>query len=262
MPDGEEGPRLGYLADSDRWRARRIEEVFARDAIRAVFAARGGYGSARLHRVLDLSSVGDHPKIFVGFSDVSLLLNRLLQETGLVCFHGPMIAADLPRLTQAAQERFRRFLFGETGWWEGAVRASWRAGMAEGRLVGGCLSIVVTTLGTPYEIRTRDCILFLEDVAEKPYRIDRMLQHLKHAGKFETVRGLILGPMVDCDGGGGPSALRDIVLDVLGDQEFPIVYGLDAGHGSGNVVLPLGCRVRIDTDDGGVDLLEAPLLRE
>jgi muramoyltetrapeptide carboxypeptidase len=172
-----------------------------------------------------------------------------------------MIAADLPRLGEQAQERFRRFLFAENGWWDGGVRECWRAGVAEGRLVGGCLSILVTTLGTAYEIETADSILFLEDVAEKPYRIDRMLQHLKHSGKFRGVRGLVLGPMIDCDGGGGPSVLREIVLDVLGDRSFPIVYGFDAGHGSGNVVLPLGCRARIDAGERMIELLEAPLVR-
>lgn len=260
LPPGD-GRQLGYLAGSDRCRGQRIEQAFGRAEVRAVFAARGGYGSARLYQALDLSIVRANPKIFVGFSDVSLLLGRLLQETDLVCFHGPMIAADLPRLGEQAQERFRRFLLAEDGWWEGGVRECWRGGVAQGRLVGGCLSILVTTLGTNYEIQTADSVLFLEDVAEKPYRIDRMLQHLKHAGKFHGVRGLVLGPMIDCDGGGGSSALREIVLDVLSDQSFPIVYGFDAGHGSGNVVLPLGCRTRIDADKGMIELLEAPLVR-
>jgi muramoyltetrapeptide carboxypeptidase len=113
----------------------------------------------------------------------------------------------------------------------------------------------VTTLGTPYEIDTRDTILFLEDVSEQPYRIDRMLTHLKHAGKLAEIRGIVFGSLLDCDGGQGDCVLRDVVTDVVGN-DIPIVAGFDAGHGTGNVVLPFGCRVRLDTSAGQLTLLE------
>ena len=247
------------MAAEDAVRARELTEALTDDAVSAVLAVRGGYGCARLHQWIDMAELrhGSRPKIVVGFSDVSVLLGRLVHEAGRVCYHGPMVAADLPRLDEAMRERFRRFLFNEQGWWNGSFSEVWRPGSGEGPLVGGCLSVLVTTLGTPYEIRTEGAILFLEDVAEKPYRIDRMLTHMKHAGKLDGIRGLVFGPMLDCDDGLGPTILREIVLDVAGDLEIPIAYGLDAGHGAGNVVLPLGCRVRLDCAAGELDLLES-----
>ncbi len=250
------GPRLRYMAAGDADRGRQLREAFSNPAVRAVLAVRGGYGAARLHRYIDARKLAAEPKIFVGFSDVTILLNRLVREADLVAYHGPMVAADLPRLPDEARERFRCFLFGQDGWWDGSVREVWREGVAEGRLAGGCLSVLVTTLGTPYEIDTTDSVLFIEDVAEKPYRIDRMLTHLRDAGKFDRVRAIVLGPMLDCDDGAGSEILREIFLDVLADVSMPILYGIDAGHGSRNVVLPFGCRVRADTKSERLELLE------
>lgn len=242
--DGDTNYR--YFAGSDAERAAQLIDAFADNEVRAVLAVRGGSGAARLATVFDPAVHCRDEKIFVGFSDVTTLLSRVVQEAGMVCYHGPMVGADLPRLSEPSRERFRRFLFGESDWFAPAAARSWRSGVASGPLVGGCLSVLVTTLGTPYEIDTEGAVLFLEDVAEKAYRIDRMLTHLKHAGKFAGVRGLVLGPMTDCDDGEGEELLRQIVLDVLSDSEFPIIYGFDAGHGSGNVVLPLGARVGLD----------------
>jgi muramoyltetrapeptide carboxypeptidase len=250
------GGALRYLAGGDAERGRLIGEALAAPDVRGVLAVRGGYGAARLHRWVDLAAACRDPKLFVGFSDVTILLNRLVQEAGVIAYHGPMIAADLPRLSAPGKERFRRFLFGEDGWFSGAARETWRDGAAEGRLVGGCLSVLVTTLGTPYEVDTSGAVLFLEDVAEKPYRIDRMLSHMKDAGKLRDVCGIVLGPMLDCDGGEGSAILREIFLDVLADTDVPIVYGIDAGHGTENVVLPFGCRVRLTGDAPGLELLE------
>jgi len=245
-----------YLAAPDSARGERMTAALRDPAVRAVLAVRGGFGSARLRDLVDLAALETDPKIFVGFSDITILLTRILQEADLVCYHGPMVAVDLPRMDEARRERFRRFLFGEPGWWEGGCSDVWRAGRATGPITGGCLSVLVTTLGTAYEVDTNEKILFLEDVAEAPYRIDRMLQHMKHAGKFDTVRGMVLGPMIDCDGGGGDALLREVFLDVLSEYEFPILFGFDAGHGSGNVVIPFGCSVAIDGHDATVELRE------
>jgi len=250
------GPGLRYLSASDRERAARLSEALGRPDVGAVLTTRGGYGAARLYPHLDLEHALPEPKIVVGFSDLTILLNRIVQEAGVVAYHGPMIAADLPQLDESARERFRRFLFGEPDWWDGTCRHVWREGTAEARLAGGCLSALVTTLGTPYEIDTDDTILFLEDVAEKPYRIDRMLSHLKHAGKLSRVRALVVGSMLDCEDGGDESLLRDIFTDVVGDRDVPIFAGLDAGHGTHNVVLPFGCRVHLDATAAQLTLLE------
>jgi muramoyltetrapeptide carboxypeptidase len=246
-----------YFAATDSMRAGELAAAFADPAVRAVLAVRGGSGAARLYGGFEVSAVARDPKIFVGFSDVTVLLTRLVQEAGLIGYHGPMVAADLPRISEGGRERFRKFLFGEPGWWDGSAAEIWREGRGQGRLTGGCLSVLVTTLGTPYEFDSRESILFLEDVAEKPYRIDRMLTHLKHAGKFEGVAGLVLGPMCDCDDGGGSAVLREIVLDVLSKYDFPVLFGLDAGHGSDNVVIPFGCSAVLDTSTGRLELAES-----
>ncbi len=251
----ENAPRR-YMSGSDSARGNHLEELFASAEVRAVLAARGGYGCSRLLETFDVELARRDRKIVVGFSDLTLLLNRLVSEASMVCYHGPMPAADLINYTPAAQERFRRFLFGEDDWWDGSFTESWRPGSGEGPLIGGCLSVLVTTLGTPYEIDTRGCLLFLEDVAEKPYRIDRMLTHLRHAGKLDQVAGVAFGPMLDCDDGQGPGVLREITMEVLAGTAYPVVYGVDAGHGSNNAVLPLGCRARLDGDGGGIELLE------
>ncbi len=249
-----DGPALRYMAGPDEKRGGELASAFADERIRAVLVARGGYGSARLFETFDVSRLARQPKIFVGFSDVSILLNRIITEAGLVCYHGPMAAADLPRLSEAGRERFRAFLFSEPGWWDGSVREVWRPGRGRGVLKGGCLSVLVTTLGTPYEFDSSGAVLFLEDVAEKPYRIDRMLTQLRHAGKFDGASAVVFGPMTDCDGGYGPSMLRDVAMDVLSGLDCPVLYGLDAGHGSDNLPLPFGCEVGVD--GGRVELLE------
>ena len=249
-------PGLRYLSGGDRERALRLTEALLRADVKAVLTTRGGYGAARLHPHLDLARALRDPKIFVGFSDLTIVLNRIVQEANVVAYHGPMVAADLPGFDPSARERFRRFLFGEPDWWEGSCRDVWRRGTAEGRLAGGCLSVIVTTLGTPYEIDTDETILFLEDVAEKPYRIDRMLTHLKHAGKLSRVRGVVLGSMLDCDEGEGDGVLREIVTEILDASGVPVLSGFDAGHGTRNVVLPFGCRVRVDAEARQLTLLE------
>ena len=253
---GSPAAGMRYLAAEDARRAEQLREALEDPDIHGILAVRGGYGAARLHDLIDLKSPAIQPKLFVGFSDVTILLNRFVQEADMVAYHGPMVAVDLPRLGELARERFRRFLFGQDGWWDGTAREIWRGGEAEGPLLGGCLSVLVTTLGTPYEVDTDGAVLFLEDVAEKPYRIDRMLNHMKHAGKLDRVRGIVLGPMLDCDGGEGSRILREIFLDALSDLDIPVVYGIEAGHGTENVVLPFGCRVRLLADEARLDLLE------
>jgi muramoyltetrapeptide carboxypeptidase len=253
-PHGSEP--LRYFSGHDQVRAEELAAAFRDPAVRAVLAVRGGSGAARTFRSLDMRAVAANPKIFVGFSDLTLLLDRVLTEADLLCFHGPMIGVDLPRVSDAARESFRRFLFGEDGWFEAVARERWREGSGEGVLKGGCLAVIVTTLGTPYEIDTAGAVLFIEDVAEPPYAIDRMLIHLKHAGKFDEVAGVVLGPMQSCDGGNGPSFLREIVMDVLGDFDFPVLFHVEAGHGADNRVLPLGARVRIDSQRSRLELLE------
>lgn len=245
-----------YLTGSDQERAARLTEAFARDDIHAVMAVRGGFGSARLLGRFDPKVAAVHPKIFLGYSDLTILLSRLVSEAGLVCFHGPMVASDLGRLPEGPLERFRRFLFGEDGWWAGKDLFCRLSGASSGRLVGGCLSVLATTIGTPYEVDTDGSVLFLEDIAEPPYRIDRLLTHLLHAGKLDQVKAVILGTFHGCEPENARGQLMDIFDEILAPLGIPVVSGFDAGHHSGGGVLPMGCRVRVDADAGTVELLD------
>lgn len=259
-----EGPPLNeplrYLAASDEARAAQLTEAFERDDIAAIFGVRGGYGSARLLGLFNPEVAAAHPKMFVGYSDLTVLLARLQAEADLVCFHGPMVASDLARLGAAQLERFRRFLFNEPGWWAGEGLECRQGGTARGHLAGGCLSVLVTTLGTPYEIDTRGAVLFLEDIGEPPYRIDRMLTHLSHAGKLDDLAAVVLGSFLKCDDADNPGEVLAIVDEIFGPLGIPVVAGFDAGHGSGGAVLPMGIEVRVDADAGVVELMEEVFL--
>lgn len=248
--------RHRYLAASDDARAAHLRDAFERDDVAAVMAVRGGFGSARLWGRFDAKAAAAHPKIFLGYSDLTLLLDRLVREAGLVCFHGPMVASDLARLGDEELARFRCFLFGESGWWSGEGLEALAPGVGEGRLAGGCLSMLVTTIGTPYEMDFAGRVLFLEDIAEPPYRIDRLLTHLSHAGKLGGVAAVVLGRFHDC---GDFDEVKAIAAEILSPLGVPVVAGLDVGHHASGLPLPMGCLARVDASAGRVDLLEPVL---
>jgi muramoyltetrapeptide carboxypeptidase len=254
--------RHRFLAGTDHDRAADLTAMFQDPAVRAVFCSRAGYGSGRLLPLLDLPAVLRTPKIFLGYSDVTLLLNAFVQHTGLVCFHGPAVAGEF---ANGFSPRSLKHLLGllTTGTGEGYVAfpVVIREGVAEGRLVGGCLSLLVSTLGTPFALDTAGTILFLEDVGEKPYRIDRMLTQLKQAGKLENLAGVIFGEMNGCRGEtNDPTLLLSVVTEVFSDYSYPVGFGLPAGHGGENLALPLGTQVRLDTVRGHLAFLEPAVL--
>ena len=180
--------RKGYLAGDDEKRARDLEGFFCRPDLDAIFCARGGFGSIQLLPHLTERIYRSHSKIFAGYSDVTILLNWLLQKCGMVTFHAPMVAMDFARgLTQRSIDHLWGTLTGEKWMWKIEVGEVIRSGKVQAEMLGGCLSVVVTTLGTPYEIDTTGKMLFLEDIGEKPYRVERMLTHLKMAGKLERL---------------------------------------------------------------------------
>ncbi|MBM4256198.1 MAG: LD-carboxypeptidase [Deltaproteobacteria bacterium] len=251
------GVRLGehvldrhrYLAGTDQDRAAELTGMFHDPYIRAIFCSRAGYGSGRLLPLLDLSALPRPPKIFLGFSDVTLLLNVFVQQAGMVCFHGPVVAGEFADgLTPRSQAHLLGLL--TTGFGEPSLNfpISLRAGTSTGMLIGGCLSVLVATLGTPFALDTRDAILFIEDIGEKPYRIDRMLTQLKQAGKLEHLVGVIFGEMKSCRGEtDDPTLLLSVIDEVFADYAYPVGFGLPAGHEGENLTLPLGTQVRLDT---------------
>lgn len=250
--------RDGILAGTDRQRAGELARFFDDPEVAAIFAARGGYGSGRLLPMLDYAAIARARKIFVGFSDETFLLNAFVTRAGLVCFHGPMVAMDLAHgLSARALEHLRRLLAGDGGPFEMKARETIHPGVAEGELIGGCLSVLVAMLGTPYAPDFRGRILFVEDTGERAYRIDRMLVQLRQAGVLAKLAGLVIGAMRPLD---GSELERRLIARFLAEQTVdlgcPVMAGLEAGHGSEHLTLPLGVRVRIDASLRRLTLME------
>jgi muramoyltetrapeptide carboxypeptidase len=251
-----------YFAGTADRRTDELHEMFERAEVRAIVCARGGYGANYLLQKLDLKKITDHPKIFVGYSDVTSLLSHFV-DSGFITFHGPMVAKDWAHSGGVNLDTWVAALSQQSGWSipvdENVVALA--EGEAEGRLYGGCLSILVSSLGTPYEIKTDGTVLFLEDIAAKPFQIDRMLMQLKLAGKLDNVRGLIFGEMLDCAQTSNQDyTLPEVITRVIRDLRIPVAYGLKSGHvTSNNITLPLGVNVRLQagTNKVTIDILES-----
>lgn len=258
LSDGVRASR-GYLAGDEEQRAHDLRQLFSREDIDAIFCARGGFGSIQLLPHLDRRTFRRHPKIFVGYSDVSILLNWLAQECSLATFHGPMVAMDMARgLKGRSEDYFWKTLSGELSPWQIELGEAIRAGAAQAPMMGGCLSVLVTTLGTPFEIDTSGKLLFLEDIGEKPYRIERMLTHLKMAGKLDGPAGVVFGEFTRCEGE-GPRGIKEILFELFRDAPYPVVMGLAAGHGEENLILPFGVEMALNGSARTLTLLEAPV---
>ncbi|MFQ5658062.1 MAG: LD-carboxypeptidase [Candidatus Methylomirabilales bacterium] len=239
----------GYLAGSDENRAAALQEMFLRQEIKGIFCARGGYGAGRILPHLDLKLIRRHPKVFIGSSDVTILHLALTQGGGFTTFHGPMIEPDLSRRNNPLTLRSLRSLILEGAPFERTIPGGFlaREGKITGEITGGNLSLVIFSLGTPFEIETRGKVLFLEEVSEEPYRVDRMLTHLKLAEKLEGVKGIVFGEMVRC----GPRnrhsgfSVKDVLTRFAHDLDCPCFATFPSGHGRENVVLPMGGRITL-----------------
>lgn len=237
---------LPYLAGGDDERASAFERPWLDDGVKAVFVTRGGYGSGRLLSRLQPGLLGDRRKIVAGFSDLTCLLLYLMKSCSTVVYHGPGIATRQFTEDAETREDLRRHLFEED--YQPALPLSpLRGGLSEGLLTGGCLSLVVSTLGTPWEIDTRDAILFLEDTGEALYRVDRMLTHLRNAGKLRGVRGVVFGEM---SGLGSAAPFNVFLEDFFSEDRFPVAFGLPCGHGRVNLTLPFGRGAILDAGAG------------
>lgn len=245
-----------YFAGTVERRAQEFQELWRRDDIAALICVRGGYGSNYLLESLNFEELARTPKVLLGCSDITSLLTAITDRTGLVTFHGPMVAKDISAGSFDV-ESWNNALHGAAGW---VVRSDGvevlKPGRARGRLYGGCLSMLVASLGTPFEIKTDGTILFIEDIGEKPFRIDRMLMHLHLAGKLKDVRGFLFGEMLDCAPPPGETyTLQQIITRVLSGYNVPIVFGLKSGHVSGgNITLPLGVEAELIAHETGVEL--------
>jgi len=253
-----------YFAGGVQRRVDELHEMFRLPEVKAIICARGGYGSNYLLPHFNLGLIAKNPKIFCGYSDVTTLLTHFHDRLGLVGFHGPMLAKDFARPDGVHLKSFSFASSGQPRWMitysDSPSMESICKGEAEGKLYGGCLSLLVASLGTPYEIQTEETILFLEDLGEWPYRIDRMLMHLKYAGKLEKVRGIVFGEMLECS----PPAesgytLQQAIARVLGDLNIPVAFGLRSGHVSAeNITLPIGVQSRLTVaETATLEILQA-----
>jgi muramoyltetrapeptide carboxypeptidase len=237
-----------YFAGTPEMRLRDLHHAFADDEVRAIFSTRGGYGSNYLLDALDLDLIAESAKPFIGYSDLTAPQLWLLDQIQLAAFHGPMLSADFAREDGVHLASLQAALRGEP-YSLGAAEGlrTLHPGRARGTLYGGCLSMLVALLGTPYEPQTEGKLLFLEDVNAKPYQIDRMLWQLGQAGKLDGVRGIVFGEMLDCLSPGAPPELLDeVILRVFDKFQGPIAIGLRSGHVSrSNVTLTLGVEAEL-----------------
>lgn len=248
-----------YFAGTVERRLREIEEMLARKDIRAMMCARGGYGSNYLLERILFEKFAHHPKILIGYSDNTSLLTAVHDRTGLVTFHGPMVTKDFGSPNGVELTSWNNAVQGASTWSVPTTGVEvLQPGRARGRLYGGCLSILVASLGTPFEIQTDDTLLFLEDIAAKPYQIDRMMTQLRLAGKLARVRGIIFGEMVECiQPGGQDYTLQQVITRALRGMspDLPIVYGLKSGHvSSSNITLPIGVEAELAAGSSDVEI--------
>lgn len=257
--------RQGYLAGADADRARDLTAAFRDPRIRAIFATRGGYGVSRLLERFDPAVARAHPKIVVGFSDLTLL-HLALQNTGLVSFWGPM-PCTFNGYAGAAGRAALQALSSSRPWGELPVdrrRArTLRRGRAEGRLTGGTLSLLAASLATPHPVTTRDRIVFLEDIGEEPYKIDRLLTQLLAAGRLRDAAGIALGRFTHAEprvyAPGRSLGLAEVLADRLGGLGIPVFDGLAVGHLPAQPCLPYGVTARLDAGARELEIVESAL---
>lgn len=259
----------GYMAGEDRDRAKDFTEAWTDPGCQAVLAARGGFGAARMLRHLDFEALRPHKKVFMGYSDLTALHLALWKKLRVVTFHGPVVEAregegllEPYNFAEVRTAMMEGRPAGDLALPDGARLTCITAGSAEGDLVGGNLSLVAASVGTWYEVDTKGKILFLEDLNEAPYRIDRMLGQMEAAGKLADAAGFLIGEFTDCESS-EPSrsfASGEVLRQYLGDKGKPCVAGIPAGHEHFNVALPLGVKVAVDGDRARVAFTERALV--
>ena len=242
----------GFLAGSDSERAKDFMSMVKNPEVTAILCTRGGYGVNRIMKRLDFDLIKKVRKPIIGSSDITILLNYLNRKCSLVSFHGPMVAGSFGRMPMTkSRKTFCQALMGNMEMYSYSKRSAWtiNSGKGEGRLAGGCLSLLIRSLGTPFEIQTRNRILVIEDVNERPYKIDGMLWQLKEAGKFKAIRGIVFGEMINCHPNKSELyTLKETISDFFKNDSFPIMMNCPIGHGKEMWTLPLGVQAILDSE--------------
>lgn len=252
--------QYGYLAGSDELRAHDINKYFADPTISGIFCARGGYGLQRILELVDFDIIAKNPKVFCGYSDISALHNTIPERAGFITYHTPMLAtlkfsqADPYTITEFTRQFFGNSI-GQIKNPEGFEMEFFGEGVTEGKLCGGNLSIITSSLATAYEINTRNNILFIEEVAEEPYKIDRQLNQLRLAGKLDAAAGIIFGDFADCTASDPNFSLTiDEIIQNL-NLKVPYIQGFKCGHCYPTASLPMGALARIDATTATLEVL-------
>lgn len=255
----------GYLAGKDEVRAEDLNSMFRNKDIEGIICLRGGYGSIKIVNRLDLEMIGNNPKVFVGYSDITVLHLAFNQRCNLITFHGPMAASDIAGgLDNFSMEYFIKAIM-ETqpmGILKNPLDFETRSlveGVAKGEIVGGNLALVSATMGTPYEVDTKGKLLFLEDIGEEPYRVDRMLTQLALGGKLEDAEGIILGDWNNCDPAKDNESLglMEVFEEIVVPLQKPTIYNLKAGHCTPKLTIPFGVKATLDASEGIIIIEEA-----
>ncbi len=262
--------KTGYLAGDDKARAEELNSMFANSKVDAIICARGGYGCARILPMLDYNLIKNNPKILIGYSDITALLNGIYAETGLITFHGPV---GISSFNEFSVTYFNEVLVHPE---KDLILISAKnedekektevqtivSGKAQGELVGGNLSVLNSLIGTKYDFNGEGKIIFLEEIGEEPYRIDRMLTQLIQSGKFEKASGIAMGVFKNCEPKEkDPSfstsfSLMEVLFDRLSNLNIPVIYGLSFGHIKNKFTLPVGIKAELDTINQTITLLE------
>ncbi len=258
----------GYLAGPDSMRLNELHDMYADNNIDGIWCVKGGYGTTRILDYLDFDLIRKNKKPLIGYSDITALLNTIHQKTGSPCFHGPIASSTLTDYTNHhlapifGLEKHHSILHSESNKAKGLSEdiysfSTINSGKATGDLVGGNLTLLVSLLGTKHEVKTKNKLVFVEDVGEAPYRIDRMLTQLISAGFFNKVKGILFGVFVGCEQKNEQKQkLQEVIHERIKRLHVPAAYGLSFGHTDDQCTFPIGAKASFDADSGVVTLLE------
>lgn len=256
----------GYLAGKDQLRLDDLHQMFSNPKINGIWCIRGGYGCTRILQNIDYQIIKNNPKALIGYSDITALLQAIHLKTGLIGFHGPVAVSPLTDfnldifqkvlMNPSPQLELKNAMENRENAADNFQTKAIRQGAATGILTGGNLSLISALAGTPYEVSYKNKILFLEDVGEKPYRIDRMLTQLRQSGDLNQAAAIILGIFKGCKGDEDSLSLMETLNDRLGDLQIPVIYGMSIGHIDNQLTLPVGIKARLDTVSETITLLE------
>lgn len=258
--------KRGYLAGDDKTRAEDINKMFKNTEVDGIICLRGGYGSLRILDLLDYELIRTNPKVFVGYSDITALHIAINQISELVTFHGPMAANLIEDTCNFTLESLYNFILNED--FKPSIENLSRelvainGGIAEGQIIGGNLSLIASTIGTPYEINTKGKILFIEEIGEEPYRIDRMLTQLRLSHKLQDAVGIILGDFNNCvpENPHMSFTLEEVIDIYIRPLNKPTLMNLQAGHCKPTNTIPFGVKARLDVDKNEIVILEGPTI--